>query len=54
MTREEMINFIINNYPEFDEETPQEWKDELREELEQLDDGELQSEYEFVDYLLDK
>ena len=38
MNREEKINFIIDNYPEFNEDTPQEWKDNLKAELKQLDD----------------
>lgn len=52
--RENRINFIIDNYPEFDEETPQEWKDDLRKKLKNMSDKDLQGEYEWVDYLLDK
>lgn len=44
MNREEKINFIIDNYPEFNEDTPQEWKDKLKAELKQLDDEKLESE----------
>ncbi len=54
MNREEKINFIIDNYPEFNEDTPQEWKDKLKAELKQLDDEKLESELEWVSYLLDK
>lgn len=54
MSREEKINFIIENHPEFNEDTPQEWKDKLKAELQQLDDEELESELEWVSYLLDK
>ena len=54
MNREEKINFIIDNYPEFSLDTPQEWKDKLKEELQQLDDEELERELEWVMYLMDK
>lgn len=54
MNREEKVNFIIENHPEFSLDTPQEWKDKLKEELQQLDDEELERELEWVMYLMDK
>jgi len=54
MNRQEKIDFIVDNYPEFDEETPQEWKDNLRNKLQDLSNERINEEFEWTDYLLDK
>ncbi len=54
MTREEKIKFIVDNFPEFDRDTPDEWREWLRDDLQKKNDEELQDQFEFVDYLLDK
>lgn len=54
MNRQEKIDFIVDNYPEFDEETPQEWRDNLRNKLQDLSNERINEEFEWTDYLLDK
>jgi len=54
ISREEKIDFIIKNCPEFNKDTPQRLKDEYREKLQDYTDHELDSEFEWTDYLLGK
>lgn len=54
MTRQEKIEFIVDNHPQFDEDVPQECIDDYRKELESCKDEDIEKELEFVDYLLDK
>lgn len=54
MTRQEKISFIVENFQEFNKDTPQEWRDILRGGLQCKSDSEIQKEYEFTHYLLGK
>lgn len=54
MNRQDKIEFIIDNHPEFDEDTPREWIEDYKRELEGYTDEDTEKEFEFVDYLLDK
>lgn len=48
MTREEKVQFIARSISEF-EGIPN--TEELQEEIRKLEDGKLESEYEFMEYL---
>lgn len=54
MTRQDKIDFIVDNHPQFDEDVPQECIDDYRRELESYTDEDIEKKLEFVDYLLEK